>query len=95
MAGNKNIFDQTTEKLQLEAPEELIQGVREHILKLEGNSDMEHCLTLLEKRPTVLDVLIVSYILNGGVLLKQSSEVQPVELEDLESFFRQNGLDGE
>jgi hypothetical protein len=70
-----NLFKQTLLEVLQPAPEELVQTLMQqmHVMKQKCIGDtqaVDECLPVLEDDPRLMDVLVICYILNGGILLK-------------------------
>lgn len=82
-----NLYDSTLAEVEQEAPAELVKTLKEQMLKIKQKfvhtaKAVDDCLPALENKPSVMKVLLVCYILNGGVLLKHV----PEEVEEDLSF---------
>ncbi len=76
---NGNIFRDTLQEITKEAPEELVDTLRSQMTKMRDKfihtkHAVDQCLPILDKKPTVHDILVICYILNGGLLLKHDTE---------------------
>lgn len=79
-----NLFSHTLAEVQKPAPEELVATLVDQMNKMKVKfvhtaKAVGDCLPVLQEKPTVLDVLVVSYILNGSILLKHVVDVEEEE----------------
>ena len=74
-----NLFQHTLSEMHHAAPVALVDTLKTQMEKIKEKyphnvTAVEHCMPILEKDPKLLDVLVICYILNGGVLLKHMLE---------------------
>lgn len=82
-----NLYNQTMQAVQMPAPEALVNTLKLQMNRikekvLHNNLAVDHCLPVLEQNPTLMDVLVVCYILNGGVLLRHMLEEEAEDDKD-------------
>jgi hypothetical protein len=87
MSEINNIYEIAIEEVSKEAPEELINTLKTYMNKIkDGNphntQTVLHCLPILNDTPKLLDLLVICYILNGGLLLKHELDAQEDDLDD-------------
>ncbi len=89
---NDNLFEHTLKEVQNDAPEALVNTLKEQMNKIKDkylhtSQAVDHCLPVLDSKPKLLDVLVVCYILNGGVLLKHTLEEEEDDEIPLDDAF--------
>lgn len=86
-----NIFLHTQKEILKEAPLALVESLKVQMEKIKEKfpltvKTVDEVLPVMEGNLTVLDVLVISYILNGGILLKHVVS-DDVDLDD--SFLKE------
>jgi len=79
-----NLFHKTLMDVHKQASPELLDSLKAQINKIRTQYPVSHvnqCMTALEKSPRILDVLVVCYMLNGGIFLKHEEE-EDIELDE-------------
>jgi len=74
-----NLYLSTLAESEQEAPDDLVKTLKEQMLKMKSKfvhtaKAVDDCLPALENKPCLMQVLLVCYILNGGVLLKHVAD---------------------
>jgi enoyl reductase-like protein len=85
-----NIFEDTKRDITKEAPMELVNTLKNQMEKIKIKfvhtaQAVDQCLPVLNQRPSIHDILIICYILNGGLLLKHDTDTN--DDTDDEDFF--------
>lgn len=84
----ENMFQDTYQEIYKNAPVDLVNALKKQMTKIKESNphDTKHvsdCLRVLDQNPQLLDVLVICYILNGGVLLKHVGETEDeLDLDD-------------
>ena len=94
MTTPKNIIDITYEELHKKADESLVQTFTEKLLLLkENNQDtckiVDDVLPFLQGEPKMIDILVIGYLVNNGILLRadeKEEEIDPSFLQEMEEF---------
>ena len=95
-------FQHAVAEVQLPAPADFVGSVREKLCLIHQNyphkrSTVDSCLRGLENEPTMVEILVAAYVLNGGVSLKFHTQTEQQEedekdldalLHDIEGSFR-------
>lgn len=97
MGKIEDLIAKTLEELEKEAPEALMQSLlksAQNMGKVAGDCDvkeiLESCEEIEQGKMKMIDMLVLSYFINGGILLRSNDE----QGEDIdEQFFEKLCLD--
>lgn len=85
---NNNLFEHTLNEVKNDAPEALVNTLKIQMNKIKEKyphnvQAVDHCMPVLENNPKLMDVLVICYILNGGVLLKHTLDDEASDEEEV------------
>jgi hypothetical protein len=85
-------FRHALTEVRMQAPPDFVESVREKLRSIRESfphkeSTVNSCLRGLEEKPTLMEILVAAYVLNGGVSLKfQIQEEAATDERDLEQL---------